>query len=426
MKTTVELTDRRVMIIGLGHSGLPLAVRAAEAGYLVQGIDVDQDKIRLLTEGGSYVDDVSDERLQVVVADGRLRVRQAVGPEAGILPFDCAVITVPTCLSQGKPDLTQLDSAARLVGRNLSRGNTVIVGSASYPGTTEGMVANVITEESGFYPDDDYYLGFSPARIDPGSTVHTFGSTPRLVSGSGVESLKRVKAFYDNLVDQTVPVSSPAVAEFTRAFEIIFSQVNIALVNELAAVAHAFGIDIWEVINAANTKPYGILKHAPVPGFGGHGLPVDQACLSWLVHTDLGARLRLSEAAQEINDSMPAYVVQRVQDMLPDGLSDARILILGASCQPGTADMREAPALEIVELLRRKGAHVTISDPHVQGWAATPNLPAENVVSQAAEFSLVIVVTDHDEFDYDKIADTASLVLDCRRRMTPSATVASL
>jgi len=414
------------MVIGLGHVGLPLAVRAAEAGYLVQGIDLNREKVRLLREGGSYVDDITDERLGDVLADGRLRVRHAAGPEAQILPFDLVVITVPTRLTHGIPDLSHLDSAARLVGRNLSRGNTVIVATASYPGTTEGLVANAITDEIGFYPDDDYYLGYSPERAEAGNKAHTFRTTPRLVSGAGGESLKRVKTFYDTLVDRTVPVSSPAVAEFTRVFENIFSQVNIALVNELAVVAHEFNIDIWEVIEAANTKPYGILRHTPVPGVSGHGLSVDPAFLSWLVRTDLGARLRLSEAAQEINDSMPAYVVRRAQAMLTGGLAGARILLLGASCQPGTADMRGAPTLEIVELLRRNGAHVTISDPHVQGWAATPNLPAEGVVSQAAEFSLVIVVTDHDEFDYDKIADTASLVLDCRRRMTTSKTVASL
>ena len=426
MNTTAGLTDLRVMVIGLGRVGLSLAVRAAEAGYLVQGIDLDRNKIRLLSERGSYVDGVSDEQLRDVMVDGRFRARHAGGLDAEILPFDYVVIAVPTLLSHGKPNLTQLESAARLVGRNLSPGNTVIVGSASYPGTTEGLVANVIFEESGFHPGEDYYLGFSPERFEPGSAVNTFRTTPRLVSGSGVESLKRITAFYDNLVDQTVPVSSPAVAEFARAFENIYSQVNTALVNELAVVAHEFNIDIWEVIEAANTKPYGIHRHAPVPGVGGHGLSIDPAYLAWLVHTDLGMQLRLSEAAQEINDSMPAYVVQRAQNMLSGGLRNARILLLGASTYPGTADMREAPALEIVELLRRKGAHVTISDPHVQGWAATPNLPAESVVSQAAEFSLVIVVTDHDEFDFDKIADTAHLVLDCRRRMTPSATVASL
>jgi len=426
MKSTTELTDRRVMVVGLGVAGLPLAIRAAEVGYLVQGIDIDRDRIRLLRDGVSYVDDVSDKRLQDVVADGRFRARQAVGLDAEILSFDCAVITVPTPFAHGIPDRSRLTAAARLVGRNLSRGNTVIVESTSYPGTTEGLVANAISEESGLYPGDDYYLGFSPERADHGNKVHNFVSTPKLVSGSDAGSLKRVKAFYDNLVDHTVPVSSPAVAEFAKMFESVFSQVNIALVNELAVVAHEFNIDIWEVIEAASTKPHGFMKHTPGPGVGGHYLPVDPAYLSWLVNTDLGVPLRLSEMAQEINDSMPAYVVQRAQNMLPQGLSGTKILILGASYKPGTADIREAPALEIIELLRRKGAQVTISDPYVQGWVATPNLPAESVVSQAAEFSLVIVVTAHDDFDYDKIADTAPLVLDCRRRMTPSATVASL
>ena len=426
MNTIRDLTDRRLLVIGLGYVGLALAVRAAEAGYLVQGVDTDSGKIALLREGRSDIDEVGDGRLGVVVGDGRLRASWANSPDADVLPFDYVAIAVPTPLSHGIPNRTHLEAAARLVGRNLRLGNTVIVESTCYPGTTEGLIANIIWEESGLYPGEDYHLGFSPERIDPGNTTHTFVTTPRLVSGSDAAALKRVKAFYDELVDNTVPVSSPAVAEFAKIFESIFSQVNIALVNELAVVAHEFNIDIWEVLEAANTKPQGFMKHEPGPGSGGHWLSTDPAHLSWQVKTDLGAPLRLSETARQINNAMPAYVVQRAEDMLVQGLSGARVLILGASCTPGNADIRESPALEIIELLRRKGAIITISDPYVHGWVATPNLPAESVVSQAAEFHLVIVVTDHSEFDYDKIADTAQLVLDCRRRMSPSATVASL
>lgn len=425
----------RVVVVGLGYVGLPLAVRSAEAGHEVVGLDCDPGKISSLQAGRSHIEDITDERLAAVLSTGRLRPvlsqpgSGSSGPGFGIaeLGFDVGVITVPTPLQDGKPNLSFVEDAARTLGRSLRRGGVVVLESTSYPGTTQGLVADAIFEESQLKPGDDYHLGFSPERIDPGNTVHTFETTPKIVSGTDGPALRKVEEFYAGLVERTVPVSSPAVAELAKLFENIFSQVNIALVNEMAMLAHELGIDVWEALDAADTKPHGFLKHTPGPGVGGHCIPIDPGYLSWFVHRELGRPFRLSELAQEINDAMPEYVVNRAIDLVgAAGLKGARVLLLGVAYKPGTGDTRESPALQIVRLLRQEGAQVTVADPHVRSWTETPVIDVDAVPAKAGEFTLVLVVTDHDEFDFDNIGRSARLVLDCRRRMTPSARVWSL
>ncbi|MCL8253082.1 nucleotide sugar dehydrogenase [Aeromicrobium fastidiosum] len=424
--TTADAGRDRLLVVGLGHVGLTLAVRAAEVGLQVLGVDSDMTKIELVMAGCSDVEDVSDEQVEACLRNGSLAVR-LVDRSSGVLPrFDVAVMAAPSPLNDGAPDLSHIVAAARVVGASLERGGLVILESTSFPGTTERVVAGVIEEESGFRPGTDYDLGCSPERLDPGNRVHTFETTPKIVSGTDARALARVTAFYDRLVDRTVAVSSPSVAEFTKVFENVFSQVNIALVNEMAMVAHELGVDIWEVVAAAETKPHGFLKHLPGPGVGGDCIPVDPVYLSWLVRAELGTPLRLSELAQEINDGMPSYVVGRAADLLGGTLAGARVLVLGVTYKAGTADLRKSPAIVVVERLRAAGAVVSVSDPHAHGWTMTPLLTPEQAYEVLGDVDLVILVTDHPEFDYGRIATEARSVLDCRHAMVPSETVASL
>jgi len=420
-----------VAVVGLGYVGLPVATRAAEVGHTVVGLDSDGAKITSLREGCSHVEDVSDERLQAVLRDGRLRLVQATPTQGdpadyahGFERFDVGVITVPTPLEDGKPDLSHIERAARTLGRLLRRGCTVVLESTSYPGTTEGLVADVLLEESGLHAGIDYHLGFSPERIDPGNRTYSFETTPKLVAGTNAAGLAKVDEFYRGLVQETVPVSSPAVAESAKLFENIFRQVNIALVNEMAVLAHDLDIDFWEVLEAAETKPYGFMKFTPGPGVGGHCIPVDPGYFSWYAQQRLGRSSRFVELAQEVNETMPDYVLGRAEELIgPRGLSSAEVLVLGVSYKQGTGDLRKSPCLRLVELLSAAGAAVTVCDPYVGDWTATPVVQLADLAGRVPDYDLVLVATDHDDFDFDGLGRDARLVLDCRHRMAPSESV---
>jgi UDP-N-acetyl-D-glucosamine dehydrogenase len=426
----------RVMLVGLGYVGLPLAMRAVEAGHFVIGVDNDPAKVAALNAGHSPIEDVSDSRLQKALSRGAfraVRARPNRGERYVALGFDVAVVAVPTPLRDGEPDLSYLESAAALVGQHLLPGALVVFESTTYPGTTQNRMAPILEEESALRAGVDFDLGYSPERIDPGSSIYTLENTPKIVSATTPAGLERVRAFYDSLVETTVPVSSPAVAEFTKVFENIFSQVNIALVNELAMVAHELDVDIWEAIDAATTKGHSFLKHTPGPGVGGHCIPVDPGYLSWLARTELGRGLRISDTAQEINDGMPAYVTQRAAEMLsPAGLAGARVLVLGVAYKKGVSDLRETPALPLTRLLCAAGAQVDVTDPYVLDWdawkraASTGVLDPEGVIAGIGDYDLAILCTDHDEFDYQKIGRQARRVLDCRHRVTPGPGVVTL
>lgn len=426
----------RVMLVGLGYVGLPLAMRAVEAGHFVIGVDADAAKVAMINSGHSPVEDVSDSQLTRAVARGAFRAvrsRPCRGERYVALGFDIAVIAVPTPLRNGEPDLSYLESAAVLVGQHLLPGCAVVFESTTYPGTTEKRMAPILEAESGLVAGEDFHLGYSPERIDPGSKIYTLENTPKLVSATTPAGLERIRAFYDTLVDTTVPVSSPAIAEFAKVYENIFSQVNIALVNELAMVAHDLGIDIWEVIDAATTKGHSILKHTPGPGVGGHCIPVDPAYLSWLARTELGRGLLISDTAQQINDGMPAYVTRRAADLLgPAGLAGARVLVLGVAYKKGTCDLRETPALPLVRHLCAAGAQVDVADPYVLNWdswkeqTGTGVLEPEGVIPGIENYDLAILCTDHDEFDYQKIGRQARRVLDCRNRVAAGPGVVTL
>jgi len=415
-----------VVIAGQGYVGLPLAVLAAESGHFhVVGYDVEVARVKRLAAGESYVEDVSSERLAAVLAAGTYR--PSADPVA-LAGFDVAVISVPTPLREGLPDLSHIESAARALAPHLRVGGTVVLESTTYPGTTEELVGPILEEGSGLRLGTDFHLGYSPERIDPGNPVWGLAETPKLVSGVDPASLRAVRGFYDRVVQRTVAVDSPKVAELAKLVENTFRHVNIALINELAIFARELGIDSWQAIDAASSKPFGFMRFTPGPGVGGHCLPVDPVYLSWRVHRALGRRFRFVELANDVNEHMPDYVVQRLIEALNArrrSVNGSRILLLGLAYKPNTGDARESPAIRVAELLLDLGADVLAADPHV-----VEPIPVDRRLvrvdlsrDELAAADAVVVLTDHDGFDWDLVASAAPFVLDCRRRLTPSAAV---
>ena len=406
-----------VVVVGLGYVGLPLAVRAAEVGHRVIGYDTDASRVKVLDAGESYIEDVPAARLAAVLGSGAFRPSAEPRACAG---FDVAVITVPTPLRDGLPDLTHIEAAARMLARFLRPRATVIVESTSYPGTTQEQVLPWLEDGSGLIAGTDFHLGYSPERIDPGNATWTLTSTPKIVSGIDDGSLAAVQAFYTGIVDHAVPVSGPSVAELAKIIENTFRHVNIALINELAIFAHDLGIDIWEAIDAASTKPFGFMSFTPGPGVGGHCLPIDPCYLSWRVERALGQSFRFVELANDINSHMPDYVVRRLMLALNSRgkpVNGSRVLLLGLAYKKNTGDARESPAVRIAQLLKGMGADVVAADPHVVEFGAIDAV-VERVTLTSAEISradAVILVTDHDAFDVEEIGKYASYVLDCRR-----------
>lgn len=405
----------KLVVVGQGYVGLPLAMRAVTTGWDVVGLDVDATRVARLREGRSYVDDISSMELKAALAGGRFMPTDDYSQCAG---FDVVVITVPTPLADGNPDLSYIVSSCRSLAPMLRSGATVILESTTYPGTTEELVAPLLEGESGLRAGRDFHLGYSPERIDPGNETWTFTTTPKVVSGIDQASLTRVTEFYDTLVDRTVPVSSPREAELAKLLENTFRHVNIALVNELAMFAHQLGIDIWETIDAAATKPFGFMRFNPGPGVGGHCLPIDPSYLSWQVKQALGHPFRFVELANDVNDHMPDYVVRRISARLNQdrkAVNGSRILLLGVSYKKNSGDARESPAIRVAELLLAMGGDVHACDQHVEGplprGVQLVDLSEEEI--RAAD--LVVVLTDHDQVDYPLVSRHAHAVLDCRR-----------
>ncbi|MBV9041194.1 MAG: nucleotide sugar dehydrogenase [Acidimicrobiia bacterium] len=412
------LHPRVVAIVGQGYVGLPVAMRAVEAGYNVVGYDASDARAKRLAAGESYVEDVPDEMLAAALASGRYR---PTSDPDGLAGFDVAVITVPTPLTDGNPDLSYIEDAARTLAAHLRPGATVVLESTTYPGTTEELVGPLL-EESGLSAGRDFFLGYSPERIDPGNPTWNFVNTPKVVSGIDVASLSAVRAFYDTLVETTVPVASPKEAELTKLLENTFRHVNVALVNELAMFANDLGIDIWDAIDAASTKPFGYLRFTPGPGVGGHCLPIDPSYLSWRVRRTLGHSFRFVELANDVNDHMPDYVVRRLVVALnreKKALNGSRILLLGLAYKKNTSDDRESPALVVAQRLLSMGAEVRAADPHVveehiDGRVVRVELtPGELEAADA-----VVLLTDHDAFDLPLVERHARWVLDTRRRLS--------
>ena len=405
----------KLVVVGQGYVGLPLAVRAVEQGFDVIGYDVDGTRIKHIAAGDSPVEDISNERLQAALATDRFRPTASVDDCAG---FDVTVISVPTPLTEGLPDLSYMEAAAAAMGAHLTAGATVILESTTYPGTTEELVGPILEEASGLSAGADFHLGYSPERIDPGNPHWTFENTPKVVSGIDADSLHAVQSFYDRLVDRTVAVSSPKEAELTKLLENTFRHVNIALVNELAMFSHDLGIDVWEAIDAASTKPFGFMRFTPGPGVGGHCLPIDPSYLSWRVRRSLGETFRFVELANDVNEHMPNYVVRRLQEALNErGLpvKGQRILLLGLSYKRNTGDARESPSQPIARRLVELGATVMAADPHVDDRFVPDGVQRVDLDASAlAAADAVVLLVDHEEFDLDLVTASAPYILDTR------------
>jgi UDP-N-acetyl-D-glucosamine dehydrogenase len=414
----------RVVIVGQGYVGLPLAVRAVEVGHDVVGFDVDPDRVKRLADATSYVEDVTGDELARALATGRYLPTTEARSCAG---FDVAVITVPTPLRDGNPDLSYIEEAAGTLARFLRPGATVILESTTYPGTTEELVGPILEEGSGLAAGSDFHLGYSPERIDPGNPEWRLVNTPKVVAGVDDRSLDHVKAFYDGLVERTVPVHGTREAELTKLLENTFRHVNIALVNELAMFAGDLGIDVWEALDAASTKPFGYMRFTPGPGVGGHCLPIDPSYLSWRVRRALGHSFRFVELANDVNDHMPDYVVRRLTVALnrtQKAVNGSRVLLLGLAYKRNSGDARESPSAVIADRLLGLGAEVRAADPHVvEGHVDSRVLRVEATAEEVGAADAVIILTDHDAFDFAMVASTASYVLDTRRRLGAGPTV---
>jgi UDP-N-acetyl-D-glucosamine dehydrogenase len=399
--------------------GLPLAVRAAQVGHQVVAYDIDEIRIKRLLTGESYVEDISDEDLNAILAAGTFHPSSEARACAA---FDVAIIAVPTPLREGVPDLRYIEQSAQALARYLRPGATVIVESTTYPGTTQELVAPILEDGSGLVAGTDFHLGYSPERIDPGNTTWTLVNTPKIVSGVDESSLASVRAFYDTIVEKTIAAVSPREAELAKLLENTFRHVNIALVNEIAIFAHELGIDVWDAIGAASTKPFGFMRFTPGPGVGGHCLPIDPSYLSWCVERTLGHNFRFVELANDINEHMPDHVVRRITMGLNAqrrSVNGSRILLLGLSYKKNTGDARESPSVRVAQLLAAMGAEVLGADPHVIEAMPIDGLlrRVEATPEELASADAVVLLTDHDAFDFDEIVCHAKYLLDCRNRV---------
>jgi UDP-N-acetyl-D-glucosamine dehydrogenase len=405
----------KLVVVGQGYVGLPLSMRAVQVGWDVVGVDLDEARVQRLKTGHSYVEDVPSGELAAALDSGRFRATSDYADAAG---FDVVVITVPTPLREGNPDLSYIEDSSRSLAKHLRPGATVILESTTYPGTTDQLVAPILEDGSGLKTGVDFHLGYSPERIDPGNQTWTFVTTPKVVSGVDEASLARIQEFYDTVVETTVPVSSPKEAELSKLLENTFRHVNIALVNELAMFANDLGIDVWEAIDAASTKPFGFMRFTPGPGVGGHCLPIDPSYLSWQVKQALGQSFRFVELANDVNDHMPDYVVRRVTAALNEerkAVNGSRLLLLGLAYKKNTGDARESPAPRVAGLLAGMGAEIRVADPYVESAPPAGTTMVEVTADELAAADLVVVLTDHDDFPYDLVEARSRRVLDCRR-----------
>src|SRR3954468_1618565 len=413
----IRARQARVGVIGLGYVGLPLVVEFARAGFDVTGFDVDASKTEQINAGRSYIPDVSQADLAACVSAGKIR---ATTDMSKLAEMDAIDICVPTPLRKTKdPDLSYVVQSVEAVAATLKRGQLVILESTTYPGTTDEVVQPMLVAK-GFKPDVDFFLAFSPERVDPGNPQFNTKNIPKIVGGVGPASTEVAAELYGATVQHVIQVSSTRVAEMVKLLENTFRAVNIGLVNEIALMCHKMNIDVWEVIDAAKTKPFGFMPFYPGPGLGGHCIPIDPFYLSWKARQS-GFECRFIELAGQVNGAMPEYVVQRVSDALNSvkkPVNGSRIHLFGVAYKRDVNDMRESPALDIMELLMRRGAEVTFTDPYVptlsHGGHTGESVDFDKALG--ASFDCAVVATDHGAFDYKRIA-RLPLVVDTRNAL---------
>jgi UDP-N-acetyl-D-glucosamine dehydrogenase len=410
--------EARVGVVGLGYVGLPVAITFAEAGFPVLGFDVSPRVLRALREGRSHILDIAADRVERQVTDGRLEVTDDF---SRLNEVDAVIICVPTPLSKtGDPDVSFIVDVTHKIRDRLRAGQLVILESTTYPGTTRELVQPTL-EESGLKAGKDFFLAFSPERVDPGNPRWHLENTPKVVGGLTKACHELVAALYGEAIDTVVEVSSPEAAELAKLLENTFRAVNIGLANEMAMIADRLGINIWEVIDAAASKPYGFMRFHPGPGLGGHCIPIDPLYLAWKMKT-LQYRTRFIELAAEVNAEMPRYVVARVTDALNavrKSVNGSRVLLLGMAYKPNVDDTRESPALDILQLLLERGAEVFYHDPHV------PSISLDGRGYESVELNaktlegadVTIITTDHAALDYDLVLEHARIVVDPRNAL---------
>jgi nucleotide sugar dehydrogenase len=403
------------VVVGQGYVGLPLAQGIISAGVPTTGFDLNTATIDQLTNGVSHIDDLSDDDISMMLDAG---YRASADPQV-LADADVIIICVPTPLTDaGAPDLRAIEGAARMIATNLTPGTLVVLESTTYPGTTNDVVLPIL-ESSGLRLDRDFFLAFSPERIDPGNPLYGLRNTPKVVGGVSAASTERARAFYSRFIDTVVTTRSAREAETAKLLENTYRHINIALVNEMAKFCYDLGIDIWDVIHAASTKPFGFQAFYPGPGVGGHCIPIDPNYLSYEVQRRLGYPFRFVELAEEINSSMPAYVVSRVQDALNDrerALRGTQVLVLGVTYKADISDQRESSAIPVAKLLGAKGANIQFHDPHVKTWrlgeVELERVP--NLSTAIAQADVVILLQAHTSYDLDAIAASSAIFFDTR------------
>lgn len=409
----------KLVVVGQGYVGLPIAMRAVDAGFDVVGLETNAARVDMLSSGRSFVEDISDPQVRAALKTGRY---VATSEASAMQDFDFVIITVPTPLKAAVPDLSFITDAAAVIGPHLSRGATVVLESTTYPGTTEELLVPALESSSAMKAGVDFFVGYSPERIDPGNATYNFVNTPKVFAGINDSSTNRLRALYERLVDNVVEVSGPKEAELTKLLENTFRHVNIALVNELSMFAHALDIDIWETIEAASTKPFGFMRFTPGPGVGGHCLPVDPTYLSWQVRQQLGRNFRFVELANDVNDHMPEYVIQRIMHGLnerSEAIRGSVVLVVGLSYKKNSGDMRQSPAIEVVNLLNAVGADVQAVDNFVDPGGVPEFVRlVEFTPEVVADADAVVILTDHDDLDYGVIVDAPGYVFDARHRLS--------
>ncbi len=415
LKDRIESREARIGVIGLGYVGLPLALEFAKAGFRVTGVELNSEKVRTLCEGRSYIEDVPSAEVRQAMESGRFA---ATTDGAELSAIDVINVCVPTPLTRTKdPDVSAMVSALETIQRRLRSGQLVILGSTTYPGTTHELFVPML-ESTGLKLGRDFALAFAPERIDPGNTEFTVRQVPKVVGGETPLCTELGVKVFETIFDRVVPVSSSQAAEMVKLLENTFRAINIGLANEVALMCDRLGLDVWEVIEAAATKPYGFMKFLPGPGLGGHCIPVDPSYLSWKMKS-LNFSARFIELATDINTHMPEHVATRIGDMLNEvrtAVNGARILVLGVAYKPEVSDMRESPALDVMRLLRDKGAEVAYHDPHV------PEFDLDGQVQKSVELTderllqanLVAILTNHRGVDYSRVLELAPRVFDTR------------